>query len=399
MDINITINDVAGFKESFSDPRSLLNFLKKEHAFWKNSDSEATEAGVKPHSYFKAHQIIKTLCDSVENFISPNITDDELVQKINSFKKQQLPNLSSRWLCSTHPYTATFIGCNIEHGVDAADAFFRIVGMNSFNQITNKPSLMGSVAAYEYLHQKSDIAKRSKTEKKSLEKLRKELEESNKILIKETLKSKDEYYEWLEESKRNHSSWCSQNETNFNEKSNQIEVNFNELEERITNKFNEIESTYRDKLRLEMPAMYWRNSAKRHGLHGGLWLVALTFTIVAGMLFFYDFFNNWLLGQSLGVELNTVQGVLIFASFLTAFGFFVKVLSRLTFSSYHLMRDSQEREQLTYLYLSLLKEGNIDESSRDIVLQALFSRTDSGLLGSDSGITMPGISELLRQQR
>lgn len=146
-----------------------------------------------------------------------------------------------------------------------------------------------------------------------------------------------------------------------------------------------METTYRDHLRLEMPARYWKNSARRHGLHGGLWLILLTLTLAAGMLYFYEFFNNWLLGQSLGVELNTVQGILIFASFLTAFGFFVKILSRLTFSSYHLMRDSQEREQLTYLYLALLKEGSIDETSRDIVLQALFSRTDSGLWGLIQG--------------
>lgn len=49
-----------------------------------------------------------------------------------------------------------------------------------------------------------------------------------------------------------------------------------------------------------------------------------------------------------------------------------------------------KREQLTYLYLSLTNESVIDEKSREIVLQALFSRTETGLLNNEHGPTMPG---------
>jgi hypothetical protein len=53
------------------------------------------------------------------------------------------------------------------------------------------------------------------------------------------------------------------------------------------------------------------------------------------------------------------------------------------------MRDAQEREQLTYLYLSLTDEAAIDKESRHIVLQALFSRSETGLLAQEHGPTMP----------
>ena len=55
------------------------------------------------------------------------------------------------------------------------------------------------------------------------------------------------------------------------------------------------------------------------------------------------------------------------------------------------MRDAEEREQLTYLYLSLNNEKKIDEKSRDIILQALFSRSETGLLTGDSAPAMPGV--------
>ena len=63
------------------------------------------------------------------------------------------------------------------------------------------------------------------------------------------------------------------------------------------------------------------------------------------------------------------------------------------------MRDAQERELLTYLYLSLHKDKEIDESSRNIILQALFNRSETGLLANESGPTMPGIVEPIKSQQ
>ena len=69
----------------------------------------------------------------------------------------------------------------------------------------------------------------------------------------------------------------------------------------------------------------------------------------------------------------------------------------MTFSSYHLQRDAEEREQLTHLYLSLINEGaDLDTDSRSIVLQSLFSRVDSGLISGDSSPTMPGLPEIVQ---
>lgn len=69
----------------------------------------------------------------------------------------------------------------------------------------------------------------------------------------------------------------------------------------------------------------------------------------------------------------------------------------MTLSSFHLQNDAKEREQLTYVYLALTNDSNaVTEESRNIVLQALFSRADYGLLGRDSSPVMPSsINELI----
>ena len=61
------------------------------------------------------------------------------------------------------------------------------------------------------------------------------------------------------------------------------------------------------------------------------------------------------------------------------------------FSSFHLARDSDERHTLTYFYLSLLKDENneLDKEEKQLIMQSLFSRADTGLLKEDSSPTMP----------
>ena len=75
-----------------------------------------------------------------------------------------------------------------------------------------------------------------------------------------------------------------------------------------------------------------------------------------------------------------------FISFL-AYG--IRALHKVAFSSFHLSRDSEEREQLTYVYLALIKENAIDEKDKNLIMQSLFSRAETGLLKDDSGPTMP----------
>jgi len=68
----------------------------------------------------------------------------------------------------------------------------------------------------------------------------------------------------------------------------------------------------------------------------------------------------------------------------------IRVLARITFSSFHLARDAEEREQLTHIYLALKKDTTIDQEERKLIMQSIFSRADTGLLKEDSSPTMPG---------
>lgn len=113
------------------------------------------------------------------------------------------------------------------------------------------------------------------------------------------------------------------------------------------------------------------------------------------ILYLSNFFIAWLQGHPIELKLQTLEGVVLFASVISAFALLVRTFSRLAFSAFHLQRDAEEREQLTHLYLSLSNETEVDVESRRIVLQALFSRSETGLLTNESGPTMPGMTEVV----
>ena len=156
--------------------------------------------------------------------------------------------------------------------------------------------------------------------------------------------------------------------------------------------FDDLKKKYEEDLRYSASVEHWQNAGKKYKVQGDIYLVILFLLGIAGLFSFAILFNTWLEGDTIRVGLDTIQGVILFGTLLAIFAFLVRILSRLAFSSYHLMRDAGERELLTQFYLSLINENKIDESSRDIILQALFSRTETGLLTSDSSPTMPNFS-------
>jgi hypothetical protein len=97
-----------------------------------------------------------------------------------------------------------------------------------------------------------------------------------------------------------------------------------------------------------------------------------------------------------------LRGALLTLVVLSVGAYFVALFVRLATSAQHLARDAKERLQLTHVYLALMKEGAIEPKERDIVLQAIFSRADTGLLKGDSSPTMPtplgNLADLLKNK-
>lgn len=251
----------------------------------------------------------------------------------------------------------------------------------------------GLLLAYEFRQQgNSEILNRRNNEKASLLQIRKRYNDyiveaeqqlnSNLSDAKDNLTNHFETVDKLKEEKnKGFEEW-------FTGVQNGFDIFFKTANKSITTN----EDLYKDKLRLEAPAKYWKDRAielKKEGNKYLNWLIRtsvlaaiLLFTLLMllGTDYFEATFNDNVKGIKWSIILITIVSLLAFT---------IKILSKMTFSSFHLSRDAEEREQLTHFYLALKKDTTIDPQERQLILQSLFSRADTGLLKEDSSPTMP----------
>jgi hypothetical protein len=265
---------------------------------------------------------------------------------------------------------------------------------NSTTNTRNDNSyLTGLIMAYEFRNQEnSEILKRRNNEKASLAQIRTKYNEyiveaeqqlnSNLSDAKDNLTKHFETVDKLkDESNKIFKDW-------FNKES----FDFEKFHQDSNEKVNELEDLYQRKLKLEAPAQYWKTRAvdlKKESTKYLNWLIGISvlsaiflFTLLLslGNGFYETAFSDTLKGIKWSIILITIISFLAFA---------IKILSKMAFSSLHLSRDAEEREQLTLFYLALIKDTEIKDEERQLILQSLFSRADTGLLKEDSSPTMP----------
>lgn len=399
--INISLTDVANKSFPFESLRVFYEFLLQERDFWKAQADRITPNQTPTHPFLNFHNNFTAAINIIDGWHEQlsTWTDAEFNQHYQNLQQQQLTHLHGHWLWSGNPAIEAFVQCHINYGHIAAEAFEKLVIRNSMphpNNLAQKDTFMGVISAYEFLNQESDIVKRRNGEKVSLGHLRSQLAEAKDNLFTEVEEFKSDYIQWDQDARETTEKLYRVNKKLGNRQIKRQNKQFDENLRTWSETIDELEKTYKEKLRLDGPAKYWNKAAKRFSIQGGLWSLALVALVVVGLLYFREFFLAWLRGQELGIKLHTVQGLILFSAIAAVYAYLIRVLSRLAFSAFHLMRDAEEREQLTHLYLALSKETEVDEKSREIVLQALFSRSETGLLAQEHGPTMPGATEAIR---
>lgn len=397
--ISFQLTDCAGHAASFQSLRSLLAFIEAEASFWKERKQIVqTERSNTNHTLLHAGDAFAQAINAIQGW-KDNIeawSDDDLSRQLQQLQQSHFQRLTQNWLWSGQPFVEPFVQCLKEHSDNTANAFLDFSIRNSVQNISNIEHFRGYMYAYEFANQDSQITKRRNGEKVSLGHLRTQFAEAKDKLFAEVDELKTSIEDWdiqnRAESSRLVRVQKALGRRKIKTQSNAFERQLTEWTEKVAI----LEKTYEEKLKLKKPAEYWAKSARKYGIQGGLWTLAIVALVVVAAINFQEIFVTWLQGREPPVQLNTIQGVILYGSLAGVYAFLLRVLSRLAFSSFHLMRDAEEREQLTYLYLSLTNEAEIDKESRDIVLQALFSRSETGLLAQEHGPTMPGASEMLR---
>jgi len=313
-------------------------------------------------------------------------------QKIKSKIQNEETNNRTKVFTSDSSITKFLEELHKENPNYVKGAYNFLTGQNE--TINSNDLLTGLIRAYEYKNQgRTDISKRRSNERAAISTIRNSFEnyvsetegEINEVLedSKEKLVGQTTQIDELLDSKK----------TEFDDWISLSKSGFTEFDDNSKKKITDLEDTYRKKLQLEAPARYWRTKSNKYREDAiKARNILLTMVAISGIFFAIILITSpdWIFKTVFkGNATAIVRWSIVFIALISLLAFAVKAITKVMFSSFHLARDAEERHTLTFFYLALLKDTNINDDDRKLILQSLFSRAETGLLKEDSGPTMP----------
>ncbi|MFD3003850.1 DUF6161 domain-containing protein [Pontibacter toksunensis] len=365
---------------------SIYRYVSNQAKGWSEFDEPLPNELLISKNYFE------TLRRSIANFIESHSKgiNNNLDYYWNNDIQRKVNNPNGSVFNFDSPETEFLLKLFFQEQNLFTGAYNYIIGSINFN---SKQSFLGAMLAYEFTQKNaSEITKRRTAEKPSITRMKNDFElmlsEVDNQLITHLKDSSDKFQEYtktIDEFKGN-------KEKLFNDWFINTKGDFKTFNSDSNTKIKDLENTYEELLRLKKPAAYWKDRATTLKAEGWKSTYILTALVVIACVTLYCLL--WLtpegmLASFLKGESSAIRWSVVYITFISFLAFGIRTLNKIAFSSFHLARDAEEREQLTHVYLALIKEEGIDEKDRHLIMQSLFSRADTGLLKEDSSPTMP----------
>ncbi|CZG60351.1 DUF6161 domain-containing protein [Legionella pneumophila] len=346
--ISFQLSDILSKEFKFESFEELEKFIGDEVNYWEEQKKQVKGANQPEHELFNISTKYSRFLNEAKSWLQENADKlNEFNNQLDRLQRQHLSDIGQHWLWSGHGFNTAFINSN-KLSRKTADAFFNVIKNKTIRNANDFDNLQGAIIAFEYLlKDNSEISSKYQSEFDSFNHLKAQIEQIRAELHRKNEKFSDDWNNWRTTTIEQYTSWKQGVESESNNKSDQNQKTFDEFIESSKTKISELEKTYEEKLRLKKPARYWRKKVQEYKCHGIIYTVILVIILILGILGFGDLLRKWVTAQSIGLELKTIQGAAIFISVLSIFAFLIKVFSRLAFSSFHLQRDAEEREQLT----------------------------------------------------
>ena len=302
---------------------------------------------------------------------------------------QTLQNGNGRGLIYSCTRDGKYLGSMAEINSTAARGALNFLrGPIDTNLLRDSAYLTGVIRAL--LYREPDLmAKGLAADVEAFQSLRAEISGFRNELATHTTAFETEIDAWKQRTQKEVGDWFTTSKKDAIDVDSTRSKDFKNAHGAWTKQITELEKLYEEKLALEGPVRYWRALEESYTKNGRAWvfwavLVTAVFCLIIGALLYWP---PELLKATQVAE--GIRGAILAGVGISLAVYIVHLFVRMATSNYHLGRDARERRQLTLVFLALLKNQAVTEKDRQIVLAALFSRADTGLLKHDSGPAFP----------
>ena len=177
--------------------------------------------------------------------------------------------------------------------------------------------------------------------------------------------------------------------TLINEHKNEIDefkTKINEWRDNKEKQIETLEETYKSKLQLEAPETLWESRAAKYRIKSRWWMGGLLIFII-GLLVSSGYFvisiHDYLQGTV--KEIPFISKSFIYVALISFLIYIIRIIIKIIVSSQHMSMEYEQKAALTRFYQALIQDGKeVDKEEKLIIFNALFRKTDTGLIKSDN---------------
>ena len=360
-------------QRSFQTFDEMSTFFAEEYKFWSNSgigELQSTFGNI-------VHQLRQATTGSPES----SATRNSIAEAKRLASIEPIIYSSTKW--------AQFLKQLKDKGMNSAAAFAYFRGDYASNWNNNK-RWFSAVIASVLFEQPGLISAGAEAEAAADAEQRTAITTFREDVNNRFQTLKRDIYDWKNSAQTDVSGLLTQNREQFAAEHKAQKDTWDASFKGWSQKVRALEDTYREQLRLKKPAEYWKELEERYVKQGRWWIAGAAAIVVALASWMSELVYvppAMINGDKF--TLGGLRGTILIAVGISACLYLLNLFAKVATSCYHLARDARERYQLTHVFLALMEDRDIEAKDREIVLSALFSRSDTGLLKGDSSPTLP----------
>jgi len=166
----------------------------------------------------------------------------------------------------------------------------------------------------------------------------------------------------------------------------EFKTKINEWRDNKEKQIEKLEETYKSKLQLEAPETLWESRAAQYRVKSRWWMGALL-TFVVGLLVSGGYFavkiHDYIQEMAKGIPF--ISKSFIYVALISFLIYIIRIIIKIIISSQHMSMEYEQKAALTRFYQALIQDGKeVDKEEKLIIFNALFRKTDTGLIKSDN---------------
>ena len=160
---------------------------------------------------------------------------------------------------------------------------------------------------------------------------------------------------------------------------------------------NALEETYRNKLQLEAPEKLWNERSREYRKRANCWTVGLFIVTIILLLVIARFVHSLHeFPKGITEKVPFLSQQVLFIGVISFFIYIIRVVVKIVMSNHHIAMEYEQKAALTRFYQALTYKGiEVDDNEKLIIMCALFSKVDTGLVKTSESVDLDSILGLI----